>query len=176
MASIHHFRSAFNGFNREDVVHYLEYLNNQHAAQVNQLNSQLQAALSKAAPAEDEDLRARLDEALARCEELEAELEKVKEESQQAASNSATEELEAYRRAERTERMAKERAQQVYSQANAVLADVTLKAEAASNQIGSIADQVSAQLQEYQNSILGTKDAFREAVAVLYAIHPEEEV
>ena len=35
------FRSAFNGFNREDVVHYIDYLNTQHSNQINQLNSQL---------------------------------------------------------------------------------------------------------------------------------------
>ena len=27
MASSQNFRTAFNGFNREDVVHYLEYIN-----------------------------------------------------------------------------------------------------------------------------------------------------
>ena len=175
MASIHPFRSAFNGFNRQDVVNYLEYLNNQHATQVSQLTSQLQAALAKAAP-DQVDLREQLDAALARCEALEAELEQLKEESRQAAISNTAQELEAYRRAERAERVAKERAQQVYSQTNAVLADVTVKTEAASNQIGAIADQVCAQLQEYQDSILGTKEAFQEAVAVLYAIHPEEEV
>ena len=174
MATIQHFRSAFNGFNREDVVHYLEYLNNQHATKVNQLNSQLQAALAKVSP-EDANLREQVDAALARCAQLEAELEKIKEEAQQTAVNNAAQELEAYRRAERAERVAKERAQQVYAQANAAIADVTVKAEAASNQIGIIADQVNAQLQQYQDSITGTKEAFQEAVAALYAIRPEED-
>ena len=36
MAASQNFRSAFNGFNREDVVHYLEYLNTKHTNQVNQ--------------------------------------------------------------------------------------------------------------------------------------------
>ena len=30
------FRSSLHGFNRQDVANYLEYLNNRHAAQVNQ--------------------------------------------------------------------------------------------------------------------------------------------
>ena len=34
------FRSAFNGFNREDVVHYLEYLNSKHNNLVNQLSEE----------------------------------------------------------------------------------------------------------------------------------------
>ena len=36
------FRTAFNGFNRDDVVQYIEELNARHAAEVNQLNSDLQ--------------------------------------------------------------------------------------------------------------------------------------
>ena len=40
MAASQNFRSAFNGFNREDVVHYLEYLNTKHTNQVNQLTAE----------------------------------------------------------------------------------------------------------------------------------------
>lgn len=42
MAEIQTFRSAFNGFNRQDVVSYIEMLNNRHNAERNQLNTQLQ--------------------------------------------------------------------------------------------------------------------------------------
>lgn len=167
MASVHHFRSAFNGFNREDVVHYIEYMNNQHNTKLEQLNAQLQAAQSQP---KDAELQARLEEAEARCAQLEAQLAKAS-----AQATTTEEELEAYRRAERAERIARERAQQIYTQANAVLADVTLKAETASGQIGTIAEQVNAQLQQYQQSVAATKDALQEAVATLYAIHPEEE-
>ena len=58
MAQIHQFRSQLNGFNRQDVVNYIELMNNQHNAQVEQLKSQLAAA--KAAPANTE-LQAQLD-------------------------------------------------------------------------------------------------------------------
>ena len=44
MAGIQNFRSALSGFNREDVVHYIEYLNQQHNSQLEQLNTQLQNA------------------------------------------------------------------------------------------------------------------------------------
>jgi FKBP-type peptidyl-prolyl cis-trans isomerase (trigger factor) len=40
MANSQNFRSAFNGFNREDVVHYLEYLNSKHNNLVNQLSEE----------------------------------------------------------------------------------------------------------------------------------------
>ena len=48
------FRSSLHGFNRQDVANYLEYLNNRHAAQVNQLNTDLEALRRQAAaPPED---------------------------------------------------------------------------------------------------------------------------
>ena len=36
------FRSALNGFNREDVVHYIEYTNARHEAEMGQLKEQLE--------------------------------------------------------------------------------------------------------------------------------------
>ena len=44
------FRSALNGFNREDVVRYLEYINAQHAAELNQLRSELEYLRGKEMP------------------------------------------------------------------------------------------------------------------------------
>ena len=167
MAGIQHFRSAFHGFNREDVVHYIEYLNNQHKSQLEQLNTQLQTALEKSASVNSEELQAQLDAALAKCEALEQALAQQDQETP-AAVSCTDEELEAYRRAERTERLAKERAQQIFTQANAVLAEATLKAETAANQIGAVTDQLSVQLQQ-------TKESFQDAVATLYAIRPEAE-
>lgn len=160
MAANQHFRSAFRGFNREDVVHYIDYLNNFYSTQLEQLKAQL----SNVQPA-DPDLLARLKRAEARCAELETQL-AAKQADTVAVVNSTGDELEAYRRAERTERQARERAQQIYTQANAVLAEVTLKAEAASAQVADVANQVTAQLQ-------GTKNALEDAVATLYAILPE---
>ena len=42
MAHFQNFRTALGGFNREDVVRYIEYMNNQHRSQIEQLNTQLQ--------------------------------------------------------------------------------------------------------------------------------------
>ena len=52
MAAFQNFRSALNGFNREDVVRYIEFINNQHNAQVAQLNTQLQNAQEALAKAQ----------------------------------------------------------------------------------------------------------------------------
>ena len=46
MAGVHNFRSALGGFNREDVVRYIEYINNKHNTEIAQLNNQLQMELS----------------------------------------------------------------------------------------------------------------------------------
>jgi len=145
------------------VVRYIEYLNNQHKNQLEQLHNQLQAA--KAAPV-NTDLQAQLTAAMEKCAQLEAQL----------ASISTTEqELEAYRRAERAERIAQERAQQIRTQANAVLADATVKAEAASQQIAELADQANEQLMAYQAAVKGTQNLFQDVVASLAAIKPGEE-
>ena len=158
MAAPKNFRSSLHGFNRQDVVEYIEYLNNQHSTKVAQLTTQLQNA--KAAPT-DANLLAQLDAANARIAELEAQL------AGQAADCSQ-QELEAYRRAEAAERQANIRAGQIYAQANAVLADATLKADAAAQQLAAISEQAIAQLQL-------TKEEFLQAVAALGAIAPTEE-
>ena len=185
MSAPQNFRSAFNGFNREDVVRYLEYINTKHTTQVNQLNSEidyLRARVETMQPdpalAEQRDsLQDRVQELEARCAELEKQLaaasqaEPVVVESAPIvvpAAPSTSDELEAYRRAERAERLARERASQIYTQASAVLADATVKVEAASDGINSLVAQLSSQLEH-------SKTDLQEAVAAMYAIRPTEE-
>ena len=166
--AVQHFRSAFHGFNREDVVRYIEFLNNQHNAQIEQLNNQLQAASRY--QSKDSDLQVQLNAALEKCAQLEAQL--------AAAPTPATateQELEAYRRAERAERVAQERAQEICTKANAILADATTKAEAVAIQITSLTQQASAHLMACQEAISGTQDLFQDAVSALYALKPENE-
>lgn len=163
MANFQNFRSALGGFNRQDVVNYIEFLNQKHNSQLEQLNTQLQNArdelyqLKNAAA--NNAIQAQLDAALARCEDLEAQLD--------GAAPKDTE-LEAYRRAERAERKAQERAAQIYAQANAVLADATVKVEAASGEMTAVAEQITARLES-------SKQELQAAVDAMYAIRPEEE-
>lgn len=165
MADFQSFRSAFRGFNRQDVVNYIEFMNQKHNSQLEQLNTQLQNAREelsrvKATPVSQSDLQEQLNTALARCAELEEKL--------NAASQPKDSELEAYRRAERTERKAQDRAAQIYAQANAVLADATGKVEAVSCQMSAMADEISAKLHS-------SKQELQAAVDAMYAIRPEEE-
>ena len=189
------FRSAFNGFNREDVVHYIEYLNTKHAADLNQLNSELDYLRTKQEPqalpeASDDDTvaqqAARIRELFDRCTALEQELEAIKGEKaqltaqleaaqQQAATQSRLdEELETYRRAERTERYARERAEYLYRQANGALADATIKVDDAANHVSQITDRVISQLTELQDAVAGSKQALRDAAATMYTIRPTD--
>ena len=189
------FRSAFNGFNREDVVHYIEYLNSKHAADLNQLNSELDYLRTKHAPQPlpdpvDDDIvmqqAARIRELFDRCTGLEKELELLKEEKTQltaqlesaqqqaAAYPSVNEELEAYRRAERTERYARERAEQLYHQANGALADATVKVDDAAGHVAEITERVISQLTELQDALAGSKQAMRDAAATMYTIRPTD--
>ena len=184
------FRSALNGFHREDVVRYIEFLNAQHAAEITQLNSELAFLRSKAeqevpAPTETafddnseliEQQAARIRELFDRCKEQEQEIEKLKADLEQAASKpSVEEELETYRRAERIERMARERAEQMYNQANAVLADAAVKADETAALIAQMADNVMGQLNALQAAVAGSSQSLRDTAAALYSIRPDTE-
>ena len=60
MAAPQNFRSALNGFNREDVVHYLEYINTKYQNQIDQLiaeNQELQNAAQRRPLVDQDDLR-----------------------------------------------------------------------------------------------------------------------
>ena len=184
------FRSALNGFHREDVVRYIEFLNAQHAAEITQLNSELAFLRSKAeqevpAPPEAacddnseliEQQAARIRELFDRCKEQEQEIEKLKADLEQAASKpSVEEELETYRRAERIERMARERAEQMYNQANAVLADAAVKADETAALIAQMSDNVMGQLNGLQAAVAGSSQSLRDTAAALYSIRPDTE-
>ena len=175
------FRSAFNGFNREDVVHYLEYLNSKHTAQVNQLTSEadfLRAKLETQTPsqeqaetiaaleAERDALRAQVEALQARCAELE----------QQGAAPVCTsaEELEVYRRAERTERMARERADMICRQTNVVLGEASVRVNEFATQVGPMADQILSQLSQLQSTISAGKQSLQDAAVILSTLRSND--
>ena len=184
------FRSSLNGFNREDVVTYIEYLNSTHTAEINQLNSELDYFRNRQPISRDidevagrkfgqqeeviEQQAARIRELFDRCKELEEKLQAVLDQ-QNSAQARAEEELEAYRRAERMERQAKERAEQLCQQANGALADASIRVDEAAEQIAQMSDRVMEQLAMLQKAVSGTKVAMKEASQIMYAIRPEEE-
>lgn len=200
MAASYNFRTGFNGFNREDVVHYIEFINTKHTTQINQLKTDLAAAQQenaalRAKPAQDpqvleqlealndkcaqkelriEELRKALEEATAQRDAAQQELAAAKAQLANQPQYRNNDELEAYRRAERVERQAKERSDAMYQRANSVLADATTKVDDTASQVAVIADQVTAQLQALQSAVSGSKAALKDAATTLYAIRPED--
>ena len=193
MAASQNFRSAFNGFNREDVVHYLEYLNAKHSNQVNQLTAEnealrqqvdalpeLENQQSVISSLEDRcaELARQLEESQARCAELEQQLAQSAAPEQTAETPAlspiASDELEAYRRAERIEREAKERAELVYFQANSVLTEASAKVDGISSDITEMADKVMTQLTQLQVAVSSSKQALQDASSIMGAIRPNK--
>ena len=171
------FRSAFNGFNREDVVSYLEYLNNKHASQVNQLTAEadslrLQLEACAEAPVCTENtaaleeecasLRQQVAQLQARCAELEEKLARQNTAAPAVPVTPAVNELEAYRRAERTER-----------QANAILSDVTFRVNDMAAQVVPVADDLLAQLKQIQDTVTASRQSFQDAVVTLNCLRSD---
>ena len=178
------FRSAFNGFNRQDVVHYLEYINTKHQTQVNELT------------AEADDLRRQLEDLQAKTTqvaELEAQLSAMTEErdalrarveQMQAAEpvqeprpemdggSQVAEELDSYRRAQQVERSARERAELVYHQANGVLNEAIAKVDAATAEITAKTDEAMSQLTQLQMAVSTSKQALQDAASLMNTIRP----
>lgn len=200
MAASQNFRTAFNGFNREDVVHYLEYINTKHTNQLNQLtaeNESLRERLERLPDAESQrllvesleekcrNLTGQLEEATSRAETLERQLaaaqsqcaeltQAAQPEPETGLTPTASDELEAYRRAERIEREAKERSELVYYQANSVLSQTTAKVDSLSADITQMADQVVSQLTQLQAAVSSGKQALQEASSIMGTIRPNQ--
>ena len=174
MAAFQNFRSAVGGFNREDVVRYIEYINNKHSSQINQLNTEMQALQEELAQLRGQtDLSAQLEEANARIAQLEQERDVLAAQVEQMADRPQTDsELEAYRRAERTERIAADRVAQLYNQANGALADATAKADDTATQVTELTDALMVQLQQLQTVLSSGGNSMRDAAAALFAIRP----
>ena len=204
MAVTHNFRSAIGGFHREDVVRYIEYMNTKHASHVNQLTNEAESLRSKLKELESvlakEDrtpqleaqcaqLQAQLTEAnsaKAALEEAsklhqealaaaEAQIAQLKEKMEHMAIDMQARELDAYRRAERTERLAQERADRIYQQAAGTLAEATTQVDTAADLFHQIGARVNSQMEELQQAIESSRTALQDAAATMYAIHAEEE-
>lgn len=165
------FRSSFNGFNREDVVRYMEFINNKHSAQVAQLTNELEYLRGKqdtqdsgrvtqlekdlaVAQAENENLKQRI-----------AQLEKQLADRPDVptAATATDSELEAYRRAERVERIAKERARQLTVQTAGVLRNASTQLENSSAALDELTGQMTRQLEQLRAAMENSRRTVREA-------------
>lgn len=184
------FRSSLGGFNREDVVRYLEFINNKHAAQVAQLTNELEYLKGKqdtldsnrvselekqlsTAQAENETLKHRIAALEHSLQEANAALARPAAPAQPAASSES--ELEAYRRAERVERMAKERARQVGRQTADALGRMTTRMDDVSDRLSQVTAQVTEQLAQLQQAVSDSRQAVADAAGMAQALNAEIE-
>ena len=84
-------------------------------------------------------------------------------------------ELDTYRRAERVERDARNRAREISDKANAALSNATNKVDDTAIQISELTDAAMQQLKQLQLAISGSKQILRDTATVLYSIRPEDE-
>lgn len=172
MAENMNFRRAFNGFNREDVVRYIEYMNSKNTFTVNQLKSENQTLMDeleqlRTNPAHDAELEQQLqakDDEIAQLKQALAEAEK------KASNRMATEELEAYRRAERMERAAQERSQQIYRQVTGTLAETATQVDEAADHFKRLSQELSTHMAQMQDMVDRSRNALLGASATMYSI------
>ncbi len=197
------FRSAFNGFNRDDVVRYMEFINNKHAAQVAQLSNELEYLRGKqdtldasrvselekqlsSVTAENDTLKHRIAVLEHSLQEANAALASANAPASQTPSDS---ELEAYRRAERVERLAKERARQVglqtaaaMEQTGAALGQTADTVDGAAGKLAQIAQAFIQQLEQLQSAVddgrqtlAAGRQTFQDAAAAMQQLNTETE-
>ena len=180
------FRSSFNGFNREDVVRYMEFINNKHSAQVAQLTNELEYLRGKQDTLDSNqvsELEKQLSAARAENEVLKhriAALERSLEEANAALSQPvpaaapvtpSESELEAYRRAERVERVAKERARQLGQQTASALTQIHQQMDQVSASLSETAEEMAQQLTQLQEAVALSRRTLEDAAGMAQALN-----
>jgi len=187
MADFSKFRSSLGGFHRGDVANYIESLSMQHAAamkeksgQIDALQAELLAARQKLQEAEEEKraLQIKLDDALAALEAATAPAEEAAEDETEAEPEEAPDypklELEAYRRAEATERLATQRAQQLKRELVDFLENTTARYQQTGEDIAALAEDLKSGLKRLEENLSELDLLFGETAEHLETLTPAE--
>ena len=187
MADFSKFRSSLGGFHRGDVANYIESLSMQHAAamkeksgQIDALQAELLAARQKLQEAEEEKraLQIKLDDALAALEAATAPAEDEAEDETEAEVEEAPDypklELEAYRRAEATERLATQRAQQLKRELVDFLENTTARYQQTGEDIAALAEDLKSGLMRLEENLSELDLLFGETAEHLETLTPAE--
>lgn len=181
---VQNFRTAFHGFNREDVVRFLETATARHTAEVNQLRDEiarLEGDLSLlrmrsgdgASQEELEALQAENARLKAQVEELETQLTEPAATPIRDETNWKDEELAAYRRAETVERQAWNRAAQMYHRVNGLIADLAARMDGSKAEMTAAAEALGQALDQLQLALDGGQSILTEGTATLRALELE---
>lgn len=211
MTNLQSFRTAFHGFNRDDVVRYIETANAQHdnamaaqrdevqrlrreleeeraSAQTARENAERLEAEKAEAQAQRAELARQLEETSAQDETVQAlreenralreeretlrgELEALKAQpAQPVCEDWTSQELEAYRRAEQAERLAKARAARAFDQMNGLIADLTARLDESMEETSQAQAQVCADLEQLRTAASGSKRLLADTATTLRSL------
>ena len=185
MSDFSKFRGSLGGFNRTDVADYIEKLCLTHAAELKErsrraeeLQTQLEETRAKLRETEaDRDrLQDQLQEARDQLQEAHDALEAATapepepEEPEEPEAAEAPEEapdypsleLEAYRRAEATERLAARRAEQLSRQMQEFVAHISQRYAETGEEIAALSEDMRSDLQRLQDSLSDLESLFTE--------------
>lgn len=176
MADFSKFRSSLGGFHRGDVANYIESLSMQHAAAMKEKSGQIDAlrAELQEAEAEKRALRDQLDDALAALEAATAPDEAEEETEPEEAPDYPKLELEAYRRAEATERLATQRAQQLKRELVDFLENTTARYQQTGEDIAALAEDLKSGLKRLEENLSELDLLFGETAEHLETLTPAE--
>ena len=187
MADFMKFRSSVGGFNRADVSNYIERLCAEHKRSEKRLQEENETLTARiqALEADTAAQAAALDAARSKLEETETALASTESaleealvmvdeqealraaaEAQQAEQEASVDytalELEAYRRAEATERLAQERSMRLRQQLNELLDQVSARYEQTGQEIQVLAEDIHTNLKRLQDALSDLEVIFDE--------------
>ena len=176
MADFSKFRSSLGGFHRGDVADYIESLSREHAAALKEQSGRIDAlrAELQEAEAEKRALRDQLDDALAALEAATAPDEAEEETEVEEAPDYPKLELEAYRRAEATERLATQRAQQLKRELVDFLENTTARYQQTGEDIAALAEDLKSGLKRLEENLSELDLLFGETAEHLETLTPAE--
>lgn len=197
MADFSKFRTSIGGFNRSDVSDYMTKICAEHQSVLRQnqketaaLNQRLEAAelALDEAVAQLNQIKAELEEKNAENQRLQADLEAAEallatqpepeevEEEDALPPDYAAMELEAYRRAEATERLAAERSAKLRQQFSQLVDSVADRYEEAGQDVQALAEDIRANLKRLEESLSDLEVLFDDTAEGLRELDESETV
>ena len=146
-------------------------------AATQQRNDELDALLADTQQRNDQ-LQTALDAANAGAAQLEQALADAQTAAKTAAvipQDLAAQELAAYRRAERVERMAVARARDIATQASGVLHDTTARVDEDAVELSNMFDQLTVQFEQLRSRMIASKSTLKDAVTAMHTIATAED-
>lgn len=189
MAEFSKFRTSLGGFNRSDVSEYMTRICAEHQAELKQQQKENAALSQKLAATEQTlaDVFSQLNAAKAELDSKDKTICALKGELEAAEAllsapaapaeetpDYASMELEAYRRAEATERLAAERSAKLRQQLSDLLDNASQQYEEAGQEITALAEDIRANLKRLEEALSDMNTVFDDTAESLRTMDEEE--